>query len=109
MVGWLIDSLATGGTALVMPDDLAKATTVLCLTAAIAVLLRRSAAAVRHRLWGLSPFGLDCASVAVLVGTGLASPHSPFNSGSVLLASRLEWGLSLPGLSERRVCPRRSH
>jgi hypothetical protein len=58
MVGWLIDSLATDGTALVMPDDLAKATTVLCLTAAIAVLLRRSAAAARHRLWGLSLSGL---------------------------------------------------
>jgi beta-lactamase regulating signal transducer with metallopeptidase domain/protocatechuate 3,4-dioxygenase beta subunit len=58
MPRWLIDYLATGGPALVVADAVAKATILLCLTTAIAGVLRRSAAAVRHRLWGLTLCGL---------------------------------------------------
>jgi hypothetical protein len=55
---WFIDSLATGGPALVLADAVAKATIFLCVTTAFAALLRRSAAAVRHRLWSLTLCGL---------------------------------------------------
>ena len=58
MPRWLIDSLATGGPALVVADAVAKATILLCLTTAVAAVLRRSAAAVRHRLWSLTLCGL---------------------------------------------------
>ncbi len=58
MRGWLINSLVTGGPVLIVADAVAKATVLLCLTAAIAAVLRRSAAAVRHRLWSLTSFGL---------------------------------------------------
>lgn len=58
MPRWLIDSLATGGPAVVVVDAVAKATILLCLTTAVAAVLRRSAAAVRHRLWGLTLCGL---------------------------------------------------
>jgi uncharacterized protein (TIGR03067 family) len=58
MPRWLMDSLATGGPAHVVVDAVAKATILLCLTTAVAAVLRRSAAAVRHRLWGLTLCGL---------------------------------------------------
>ena len=90
MPRWLIDSLATGGPALVVADAVAKATILLCLTTAIAAVLRRSAAAVRHRLWGLASLRLDCASVPVLVGSRLATPDSPLNDGVARFASLLE-------------------
>lgn len=57
MPRWLTDSLAAGGPAFVVADAVAKATILLCLTTAIAAALRRSAAAVRHRLWGLALCG----------------------------------------------------
>ncbi len=82
MPRWLIDSLATGGPALVVADAVAKATILLCLTTAIAAALRRSAAAVRHRLWGLTLVRLDCASVPVLVAPGLATADSPIDDGA---------------------------
>ena len=53
-----IDSLATGALALVVTDAVAKATILLCLTMAVAAVSRRSAAAVRHRLWSLTLCGL---------------------------------------------------
>ena len=58
MPRWLIDSLATGGPALVVADAVARATILLCLTTAVATVLRQSAAAVRHRLWALTLCGL---------------------------------------------------
>jgi len=56
----LIERLAIGGPALALAlalalaDAAAKATIVLCLATAAATALRRSSAAVRHRLWGLA-------------------------------------------------------
>ena len=83
MPRWLIDSLATGGPALVVADAVAKATILLCLTTAVAAVLRRSAAAVRHRLWGLTLCGL-------------------------IVLPLLSWSLPgwrLPILPQRRGCP----
>ncbi len=77
MLRWLIDSLATGGPALVVADAVAKATILLCLTTAIAVALRRSAAAVRHRLWGLALSGLIVLPLLSWSVPGLATADSP--------------------------------
>ena len=54
----LIDSLAIGGPALFVADAVAKATVLLCLAMIAAAVLRRSSAAVRHRLWALTLCGL---------------------------------------------------
>ncbi len=58
MLRWLVDSFIRGGPAFIVADAVAKATILLCLTTAVAAILRRSAAAVRHRLWSLTLCGL---------------------------------------------------
>jgi protocatechuate 3,4-dioxygenase beta subunit len=54
----ILDSLASGGPLLVLADAAVKATILLCLAAAVAASLKRSAAAVRHRLWALTLCGM---------------------------------------------------
>ena len=86
---WLIDSLATGGPALVVADAVAKATILLCLTTAVAAVLRRSAAAVRHRLWGLTLCGLIVLPFLSWSLPGWRLPILPSTMG--LPGSRASW------------------
>jgi beta-lactamase regulating signal transducer with metallopeptidase domain/protocatechuate 3,4-dioxygenase beta subunit len=58
MARWLIDSIASGGLPVALSDAVAKGTILLCLTTAIAAILRRSGAAVRHRVWALALCGM---------------------------------------------------
>ena len=89
MPRWLIDSLATGGPAIVAVDAVAKATILLCLTTAVAAVLRRSAAAVRHRLWGLTLCGLIVLPFLSWSLPGWRLPILPSTMG--LSASRASW------------------
>ena len=89
MPRWLIDSLATGGPAIVVADAVAKATILLCLTTAVAAVLRRSAAAVRHRLWGLTLCGLIVLPFLSWSLPGWRLPILPSTMG--LSASRASW------------------
>ena len=91
MLRWIIDSLATGGPALALVDRLSwlKATIVLCITTAAAAVLRRSAAAVRHRLWGLSLSGLIVLPLLSWLVPGWRLPILPSTVGS--FSSRASW------------------
>lgn len=89
MPRWLIDSTATGGPALVA-DAVAKATILLCLTTALAVVLHRSAAAVRHRLWTLALGGLLVVPLLSWSLPGWRLPILP----AIEPPSRLEAGLA---------------
>ena len=102
MPRWLIDSLATGGPALVVADAVAKATILLCLTTAVAAVLRRSAAAVRHRLWGLTLCGLIVLPLLSWSLPGWRLPILPSTMG--LPGSRASWNRGNRGIGVRSGC-----
>ena len=97
MARWLIDSLATGGTALVVADAVAKATILLGLTTAVAAVFYRSAAAVRHRLWSLTLCGLLVLPLLSWLLPGWRLPIVPSTVG--LIGSRAS---SIEGTAESR-------
>ena len=101
MPRWLIDSLATGGPALVVADAVARATILLCLTTAVATVLRRTAAAVRHRLWSLTLCGLIVLPFLSWSLPGWRLPILPSAMG--LPGSRASWNEKAAALGSNQA------
>ena len=98
MPRWPIDSLASGVPVFLVMDAVVKATILLCLTTAVVGFLRRSSAAVRHRLWSLALCGLIVVPflswvlpgwrLPILPSTiGVPGSRAPSNGGTAELGS----------------------
>jgi beta-lactamase regulating signal transducer with metallopeptidase domain len=78
----LIESLAIDGPAQFVADTVIKATVLLCLAVIAAAVLRRSSAAVRHRLWALTLCGLLVLPALSWALPGWRLPILPATAGS---------------------------
>jgi beta-lactamase regulating signal transducer with metallopeptidase domain/protocatechuate 3,4-dioxygenase beta subunit len=82
MPQWLIDSIDRDVDSRIIADVVARATILLCVTAAIAMASRRWSAAVRHRLWCLALGSLLVLPLLSLTLPGWQLPVPPAMLGS---------------------------
>jgi beta-lactamase regulating signal transducer with metallopeptidase domain len=80
---WLIDPMVNDGIFLFVASVVARATILLCVTAAVAMTSHRCSAAVRHRLWCLALCGLLVLPLLSLMLPGWRLPVLPATAAPV--------------------------
>ena len=83
MPRWLIDPMMNDGILFFFANVVARATILLCVTAAIAMTSHRCSAAVRHRLWCLALCGLLVLPLLSLMLPGWRLPVLPATAAPV--------------------------